>query len=167
MSDPYIGEIRMFAGNFAPLGWAICDGSVLSISENSALYSLLGTTYGGDGQTAFALPDLRGRAPLHQSNTGNIHPLGQKGGTETVTLTTVNLAAHTHPAAAGTGGTAVTSPNGSWWGTSTFNSYSTEAPNTTLNAINASGGGQPHENMMPFLAINFIIALNGVYPSFT
>lgn len=163
MAEPYVGEIRMFAGNFAPDQWALCDGRVMSIAENEILFSLLGTTYGGDGQGTFGLPDLRGRAPMHQSSS---YPLGQKGGVESVTLNQLQLGAHTHAAVAGTGGTAANSPNGAYWGTSSVNSYSAAAPNTPLNAISPSGGGQAHDNMMPFLPVNFIIALNGLYPSF-
>jgi microcystin-dependent protein len=168
MAEPYVGEIRMFGGDFAPTGWALCDGSVLSINANEMLYSLLGTTYGGDGQTTFGLPDLRGRVPMHQSST---HPLGQKGGTETVTLTQSNLATHTHAAAAqGANGTVASPGNAFWAGNADYNCFAPAgtATDASFNAgtIAPAGGSQPHENMMPFVAINFIIATQGIYPSF-
>jgi microcystin-dependent protein len=165
MSDAYLGEIRMFGGNYAPVGWAVCDGSVVSISQNEALYSLLGTTYGGDGVTTFAVPDLRGRAPMHQAGG---YPLGQKGGTESVTLLTNNLASHAHtPMAQSANGTA-SSPSGTVWaGNSDYACFATQNPSAAFNpgTIGPSGGNQPHENMMPFTTINFIIAVEGIYPS--
>lgn len=172
MSEPYLGEIRMFAGNFAPLGWAFCDGSELSISQYDTLYILLGTTYGGDGQTTFALPDLRGRIPLHMGTnpqTGTNFPLGQKAGTETVTLVQNNLPVHTHSVTAqtATSTTQTGNPANAYWAPSDFNRFSTNAPDGTMNpaAITAQGGNQPHDNMMPFLTVSFIIALEGIFPS--
>jgi len=167
MSTPYIGEIRIFAGNFAPVDWALCDGSLIDISENSTLFSLIGTTYGGDGQSTFALPDLRGRVPIH---LGNGYVLGQAGGVETVTLTTAQLPSHTHAAAAndGTSGTPMDSPQGNYWSGWTGGQYSVSAPAQTMSPAavsNSTGGSSPHDNMIPFQAINFIIALYGIYPS--
>lgn len=165
MSEPYVGEIRMFGGTFAPLDWAFCDGSLLPISENEALFSLIGTTYGGDGQSTFALPDLRGRVPLHQ---GSGFTLGQGGGVENVTLTPQQLPAHGHPLNA-TSAAAVTSagPSG-MLATSSTPLYGNGGTGTAMaaDAISVSvGGGGPHNNMAPFLAVNFIIALFGIFPS--
>lgn len=164
MATPYIGDIRMFAGNFAPLGWALCQGQILSISQNDALYSLIGTTYGGDGQTTFALPDLRGRIPVHMASA---YPLGGQAGTETVTLTTTNMPSHRHLLVATTGTGTVTTASGNILATSvTTKPYIAVESSETLNpsVITPVGGSQPHENMMPYLALNFIIALEGVYP---
>ncbi|WP_134682956.1 phage tail protein [Brevibacillus migulae] len=166
--ESYIGEIRMFAGNFAPAGWALCNGQLLSISENEPLFMLLGTTYGGDGQTTFALPDLRGRIPIHTGQnprSGTSFALGQMGGTETVTLTTGQLPMHTHvPLAASTGTS--NSPAGSYWA-GELSIYSTEAPDGQMDPalLGSTGGGQPHDNVMPYTAVNFIISLYGIYPS--
>lgn len=165
MSESYLGEIRMFAGNFAPQGWALCDGSIISISENEALFSLLGTTYGGNGQTTFALPDLRGRIPVHPSST---IPQGSKSGTETVTITSSELPQHTHLAmAAGVDGDQ-TLPSNMVWAGSALQNYSTGSGKTTVSmnsqAVSSVGGNQPHDNMMPSLTISFIISLYGVYP---
>jgi microcystin-dependent protein len=166
MSQPFVGEIRMFAGNFAPQGWAICDGSLQQISGNETLYNLIGTTYGGDGQQTFALPDLRSRVPIHQ---GNGYTLAQTGGVETVTLTVNQTPSHTHPAQASSGvnGIPVDSPAGAVWSGWTGGQFSGNAPNVSLNpaAIANSGGSQPHDNMVPFLTINFIISLFGIFPS--
>jgi microcystin-dependent protein len=168
MSSPFIGEIRMFGGNFAPAGWAFCDGSLIPISENDALFNLIGTTYGGDGQSTFALPDLRSRVPVH---VGPGFALAQSGGVETVTLTTSQIPAHSHvPQANANAGTQV-SPAGGVWAVSnpSLNQYSALAPNATLNAaaLGSSGGSQPHDNMAPFLTINFILSLFGIFPSQT
>jgi microcystin-dependent protein len=170
--DPYLGEIRMFAGTFAPVGWALCDGALVSIAENEALFTLLGTTYGGDGSTTFGLPDLRGRAALHVGHnpTGSSYTLGQKGGTEQVTLTVEQIPAHTHPvlasSAAGTGD----SPAASYFAATASadqSVYSDQAPTGTLapEAMTPSGGSLPHANMMPFVTITYIIATQGIYPS--
>lgn len=164
MGQPFVGEIRMFAGNFAPAGWMFCDGSLLSIAEFNTLFNLIGTTYGGDGQSTFALPDLRSRVPLHQ---GNSFTLAQNGGVEQVTLTTSQIPAHGHVPQASSGTGTQTSPGGNVWAASGNLPYSTNAPNTSMDpaAIGMAGGSQPHDNMVPFLAINFIISLFGVFPS--
>lgn len=162
MSDPYIGEIRMFGGNFAPVGWLLCQGQLLPISEFDALFNLIGTTYGGDGQQTFALPNLQSRIPVH---VGNGMPLGQTGGTETVTLITNQLPVHTHaPVAAAVATTP--SPNNAFWASYANMEFSNQPPATPMapNALSPSGGNQPHENMPPFLAINFILAYEGIYP---
>lgn len=166
MGNPYISEIRMFAGNFAPNGWAFCEGQLIPISENDALFTLIGTTYGGDGQETFALPDLRGRLPMHQ---GNGFILGENGGVEEVTLTTNQIPAHTHPLlCAASGGTPNSNPQGGYWGPSDQTQYSTGAGTVQMGnpAITAgpTGGSQPHTNFMPYLCINFIISLFGVFP---
>jgi microcystin-dependent protein len=170
MSEPFVGEIRMFAGNFAPQGWAFCDGQLLAVSQNDALFSLLETIYGGDGQTTFGLPDMRGRIPIHAgtgpglSNRG----LGSTGGSETVTVTANQLPSHTHSMqAAGRTGNSP-NPSGNTLGTvTTFDPYINESPATSLNsgAVTAVGGSQSHANLMPFLCVNFIISLFGIYPS--
>jgi microcystin-dependent protein len=169
MSEAYIGEIRMFAGNFAPLGWAFCDGSLQSIAENSTLFNLIGTTYGGDGINTFALPDLRSRVPIHLGNNGaNTYVIGQSGGVEQVTLTVGQLPAHNHaPALASTATTGSSSPAGGVWANGPgIKQYSGSAPTGTMApGTNAMGGSQPHDNMLPFLAVNYIISLFGVYPS--
>lgn len=167
MSDQYVGEIRMFSGNYAPIGWLLCNGQQLSISQYEVLYTLIGTTYGGDGRTTFAVPDLRGRVPVHM---GTGYVLGQKAGTEQVTLDETQLPAHTHVANASNVVGTSASPANAVWATSSNTAvqpYSTTAPNTTMNpeAISSVGGSQPHDNMMPFLAVSFIIATEGVFPS--
>src|SRR5262245_14526241 len=164
MSSPFIGEIRMFAGNFAPVGWAFCNGALIPISENDALFSLIGTTYGGDGQQTFALPNLQSRVPVH---VGPGFALGQTGGAETVTLATSQIPAHSHvPQAFGAQGSN-SSPAGMVWAQSSLNSYDTNAPSVAMNAAacGSAGGSQPHDNMIPFLAINFLLSLFGVFPS--
>jgi len=165
MSDQYVGEIRMFSGDYAPQGWHFCDGAVLSIAEHEMLYALIGTTYGGDGVTTFRLPDLRGRVPIHVSGA---HPLGQTGGSELVTLTLSHLPAHTHAANASSGASDATSslPEGHYWGYSSITNYQPGNPNVTMHreAISSVGGNQPHNNMMPSMATSFIIALEGILP---
>jgi microcystin-dependent protein len=163
--DPYLGEIRMFGGTFAPVGWVLCSGQMLDISQNEALYSLLGTTYGGDGQTTFGVPDLRGRVPIHKSSA---YPMGAIGGVESVTLTSQQLATHTHAVRANAGGSSVLPPtNAVWAANSDLNCYTQAQPNATFNpgAISAAGGNQPHENMMPYLTVSFIMATEGIYPT--
>lgn len=166
MSSPYIGEIRMFGGNFAPLNWAFCNGQVMAIADNDALFSLIGTTFGGDGVTTFSLPDLRCRLPLHQGNNqGAPFIIGQTGGEETHTLNLQQLPSHSHAVSAKTTATS-NSPSGNLYaggGVAAFKA----APGSFMNGgvVVANAGGQPHENMMPFLAVSFIIALFGVYPS--
>jgi len=165
MSQPFIGEIRMFPGNFAPAGWAFCQGQLMPIAENDALFALIGTTYGGDGQTTFGLPDLRGRAPIHQ---GAGFVMGQLGGSEAVTLTTQQIPPHTHAAAAASLPGNSDSPAGAnAWAAQATPLYSTAATNAALNAgaVASSGGSQPHDNMVPCLTINFIISLFGIFPS--
>jgi microcystin-dependent protein len=165
MSSPFIGEIRMFGGNFAPAGWAFCDGRLIPISENDALFNLIGTTYGGDGQTTFALPNLQSRVPVH---VGPGFALAQMGGAEQVTLTTSQIPAHTH-VPQGQSGNGSQGPGGGVWAKSATNQniYQTTAPNAAMNAaaIAFSGGSQPHDNMIPFLCVNFILSLFGVFPS--
>lgn len=165
MSQPFIGEIRMFGGNFPPLGWAFCDGSLLAISENDALFNLIGTTYGGDGQSTFALPDMRGRIPIHQ---GAGFVLGQLGGTETETISLAQYPSHTHNLlASGNPGTSTAGPTGVT-GTTAVNIYGSGPASEAMaaNAISiAPGGSQPHDNMAPFLCVNFIISLFGIFPS--
>jgi microcystin-dependent protein len=164
MSDPFIVEIRMFGGNFAPIGWLLCQGQTLPISGFEPLFTLIGTTYGGDGVNTFVLPDLRSRLPVHQAST---YPLGAVGGAETVVLTSQNLPAHSHSALAANSAGTASSPTGNYWASGSTNEYSTQAPNTTMNpaALSAAGGNQPHDNMPPFLVINFIIATEGIFPS--
>ncbi len=166
MSTPYVGEIRLAGFNFAPVGWAFCDGSLLSIAENDVLFNLIGTTYGGDGQTTFALPDLRGRVPMHQSSG---HVLGEKSGAETVTLTTAQLPSHTHLPQADANTSTSSDPTGHIWAQAqAARPYvAGTSANTPMNAaaMGSTGGSQPHDNMLPFVAVNFIISLFGIYPS--
>jgi microcystin-dependent protein len=156
----------MFGGNFAPAGWAFCNGALMPIAENDALFNLIGTTYGGDGLTTFALPDLQSRIPMH---VGPGFVQGQTGGTETVTLTNNQIPAHSHaPACNSAPGTQTGPANGLWASTSpSLNQYSTNAPTLNMDpaAIGQAGGNQPHDNMVPFLAINFILSLFGIFPS--
>lgn len=168
MGQPYVGEIRLFAGNFAPSGWNFCDGSLLSISEYSTIFNLIGTTYGGDGQTTFAVPDLRGRVPLH---VGGGYVIGQLGGEQTVTVTTNQIPAHTHVPLAASGGSnnPSDSPTNNYWSEWTGGQYASTAPSVNMDpsAIGQAGGSQPHDNMVPYVAISYIISLFGVYPSQT
>ena len=163
--DPFIGEIRMFGGTFAPLGWADCNGQLMSIAQNNALFALIGTTYGGDGQTTFALPDLRSRIPIGMQG-GNI---GAATGTETVTLTTQTNPTHSHPASCGGNATTVSPLNGYWASDPglAVGEFSSQPPNAVMapDAITLSGGGQPHDNIEPYLCIRYIIALEGIFPS--
>ncbi|WP_248928195.1 phage tail protein [Paenibacillus hamazuiensis] len=163
MSEPFLGEIRIVSFNYTPRGWAICDGSLLPINQNQALFSLLGTTYGGNGQTNFALPDFRGRVPVH---AGNGIGLGIAAGNESHILTISELPSHSHPVRAGGSAAAETSPVGNLWAATTTSSYYPNA-NTTMSslAVQPFGGGQPHNNMQPFLVFNFVIALEGIFPS--
>ena len=164
MSDPYIGEIRIFAGNFAPNGWLFCQGQTLAISDYDTLFNLIGTTYGGDGQNTFMLPDLSSRVPVHQ---GGGYPLGAQGGAEQVQLTTNQLPGHSHPAVAQGSYGGQASPANGYWANSTASPYSTSTPTTPMDpaALAPAGGSQPHDNMPPFLALNFIISMFGIYPS--
>jgi len=172
MSEPFLGEIRMFGGNFAPRGWAFCNGQLLSIASNSALFSLLGTTYGGDGRTTFGLPDLRGRSPVHAGNGPGLSPktLGEKSGAETTTLTTANMPAHSHAAQVSSGNGNTNSPVGKVWSKDAgvqSATYSGNAPDASMaaNAIGNAGSNAAFNNLPPYLAVNFIIALQGIYPS--
>jgi microcystin-dependent protein len=166
MVTPYIGEIRMFGGNFAPHDWALCNGQLLPIPQYEALYSLIGTTYGGDGVQNFGLPNLQSRVPVHQ---GPGFVLGQMAGEETVTLNTNQLPAHTHVPMANTTGTAQ-SPAQNMWANSgntvlmQYTATNTENANMNAATVQATGGGQAHDNMLPYQAINFIIALFGIFP---
>jgi microcystin-dependent protein len=165
MAQPYVGEIRIFAGNFAPAGWELCYGQLLSIAGNDALFNLIGTTYGGDGQSTFGLPDLRGRVPLHQ---GSGFVLAQMSGLETVTLVAQQLPAHTHGAAATPGPGNSDSPAGAnAWAAEATPLYSSALTNAQMSAtaLSVTGGNQPHNNMSPYLTINFIISLFGIFPS--
>lgn len=165
MAEAYVGEIRMFAGNFAPVGWALCHGQQLQIAEHELLFMLIGTTYGGDGQTYFSLPDLRGRVPIHRNKT---YVLGMQGGVEQVILSVNQMPMHTHPVQSHSGEATVQTPEGAVWASSGLKQYA-EEPATSgsmyTGAISSTGLGQPHSNMMPFMTINFIIALEGIFPA--
>jgi microcystin-dependent protein len=171
MSEPFVGEIRMFAGNFAPRGWAFCDGQLLAVSQNDALFSLLGTIYGGDGRTTFGLPDMRGRLPIHAGHGPGLSErrLGAKGGAENVTLTVNQLPSHTHPAQGTTVNATLPTPAGNHLGTNTvLEPFSATEPldvNMASTAITNIGGSRSHDNLMPYLCVHFIIALVGIYPS--
>lgn len=171
MAEPFVGEIRLFAGNFAPNGWALCDGSLLSIAQNDVLFNLIGTTYGGDGQNTFALPDLRGRVPVHQGQGPGLSPyaIGQAAGTEQVTLIAQQLPSHTHVLNATTADATVgAGVAGNLTGKAATTSLYGNTPGggaLAAQALTASGGNQPHNNMAPFLGLNFIISLFGIFPS--
>jgi microcystin-dependent protein len=165
MAQPYVGEIRMFAGNFAPLGWMFCEGQLLPISENETLFQLIGTTYGGDGQSTFALPDLRGRIPIHQ---GNGFILAETGGAEEVTLTVNQIPAHGHALLASTNPGAASNPGGNLIAEQANLSVFIEdvlGVNLSPQAMASTGGSQPHTNFQPYLCVNFIISLFGIFPS--
>jgi microcystin-dependent protein len=169
MSDTFVGEIRMFAGNFAPAGWMFCEGQLLSISQNDILFALIGTTYGGDGQTTFALPDLRGRLPIHLGTrpAGSTFIIGQAGGQESVALTTSQIPMHTHVASASSGVGHLSEPQDALPAADRdFAAFSDQSANTFAPAaVTPAGGGVPHSNVPPFLCLNFIISLFGVFPS--
>ena len=172
MAQPYIGEIRMFAGTFAPVGWEFCNGRQIPISENEALFQLIGTTYGGDGENTFALPDLRGRAPVHMGQgPGTSHrQIAESAGVERVTLTVQQIPAHSHaPVAGGSSGVRATPAGGVWAAAPTARPYTDAAPGVALHpaALAPTGGSQPHDNMQPYLALNFIISMSGIFPSQT
>jgi len=173
MADPFVAEIRIFPFNFAPKGWAFCDGQILPISQNTALFSLLGTTYGGDGKSTFALPDLQGRAPMHpgQGQGLSLHDLGETGGSDTVSLLESEIPSHTHTLRGPNGDPAdaqnpssftslAQSANGFAYQSNTSQNLTTLSPQ----ALTQAGGDQPHNNMMPYLTLNFCIALQGIYP---
>jgi len=177
MSVPFVAEIRMFTGNFAPMGWALCDGQLMPISQNTALFSLLGTTYGGDGKSNFALPNLQGSAPMHpgQGPGLSLRDLGESGGEQTVTLLQTEMPAHTHPVncvSTKAGDQNSPGPNSLWAKTAGASrqqappDYAATGPAIQMNpfALSITGGNLPHNNMPPFLAVTFIIALQGVYP---
>ncbi|MDC8787074.1 phage tail protein [Roseateles koreensis] len=164
MSEPYVGEIRLFAGSFAPVGWYFCNGALLPISEFDTLFNLIGTTYGGDGQSTFALPDLQGRVPVHQ---GSGHVMGERAGVEAVTLSVSQMPMHTHTPQ-GSSTTAIAgSPGGNVLAAPPINSYGPGPATVAMAdaAIAVQGGSQPHNNMAPFTTLNYIISLFGVYPS--
>ncbi len=164
MSEPFIAEIRMVAFDFAPRGWALCNGQLLPINQNQALFSILGTTYGGNGQTTFALPDLRGRSPVH---SGAQIVLGERSGEENHTLINAEMPAHTHPVKGDAASASVSTPTGNVWAASGNNPFSSSAPDTAMNpaSVTAAGGSQPHSNLQPYLVVNFVIALQGIFPS--
>jgi microcystin-dependent protein len=173
MADPFVAEIRILPFNFAPTGWAFCNGQILPISQNTALFSLLGTTYGGNGSTNFALPNFQGCAPLHFGQGSGLSPyyLGQTGGTQTVTLTQVQIPIHTHQVNANSSTGTKVSPQGNTWAVAgaersekMYSANTTSPVSMNSQAIAVSGGGQPHNNLMPYLTLNFCIALQGIYP---
>jgi microcystin-dependent protein len=168
MAQPYVGEIRMFAGNFAPAGWMFCEGQLLPISEYETLFNLIGTTYGGDGQSTFALPDLRGRVPLH---FGNGFTLAETGGVEEVTLTVSQIPAHSHPLLATNALATTASPQGNVPAAASVvnvDAYGTDQPVAAVApSITSTGGSQPHNNFQPYLCVDFIISLFGIFPSQT
>jgi microcystin-dependent protein len=167
MAQPYVGEIRMFAGNFAPAGWMFCEGQLLPISENETLFQLIGTTYGGDGESTFALPDLRGRLPVHQ---GNGLVLAENGGSEEITLNVQQIPAHSHPLLASNAGGNLNTPVGNVTAESAGVKIYLEdsgSANMLPNAVGAVGGSQPHSNFQPYLCVDFIISLFGIFPSQT
>jgi microcystin-dependent protein len=169
VSEPFVGEIRMFGFNFAPQGWAMCNGQTLPISQNQALFSLLGTTYGGNGQTTFQLPDLRGRLANHAGQGTGLSPyvLGQNGGTENVTLVQGQMPTHAHSVLANGSPATATRPGGAVLARTTADIYAAAPDGTTMNAgmIGTAGGSQPHPNLQPYLTVNFCIALQGIFPS--
>lgn len=173
MSDPYIGQIQPYGFNFAPRGWALCEGQILPISQNTALFSLLGTMYGGDGRTTFALPDLRGRVPIHFGQGPGLpnYTIGQKGGTPQVTLNVTQIPSHNHPGVLNgtTTGADATNPTGAALAGAREDTYKGGVtPNVAMAAgsvaVQNAGGGLPHDNMQPYLVVNWCIALQGVYP---
>src|SRR5687767_1424528 len=171
MSQPYIGEIRMFGGNFAPAGWAFCNGQTIPISENDALFTLIGTTYGGDGQETFNLPNLQSRVPMHMGNgpDGASYQLAEAAGVESVTLTTQQIPIHTHQLLGSNTTAATQTPGGNVAAQGAGQNYtSADSPITMpANSVSPTGGSQPHENLQPYLCINFIISLFGRFPTQT
>lgn len=165
MSEPFLGEIRLFVFSYAPKGWAQCNGQIMQINQNQALFALLGNTYGGDGQTTFALPDLRGRVPVHH---GNGITLGERWGEEAHALTSAEMPVHSHQSRGGAAPSTSRSPGGALWGAEAALPYGT-APDSIMSpeAVTVAGGSQPHENRQPYLVLNFCIALSGIFPSQT
>ncbi|MEM7049394.1 MAG: tail fiber protein [Acidobacteriota bacterium] len=170
MSEPFLAEVRMVGFNFAPRGWAFCDGQILPINQNQSLYSLLGTTYGGDGRTSFGLPDMRGRVPMHvgRSNGGGDHREGQKSGEETHTLSGAEMPQHDHVLQVTNNNGTTDQPNGRVLaravGATIYGEFGSQVAMATGTVANV-GGGQAHDNMQPYLAVNFVIALQGLFPS--
>ena len=170
MSQPFVGEIRMFGGSFAPAGWAFCNGQLIPIAENDTLFNLIGTTYGGDGQETFALPDLQSRVPIHAGTgpDGIPYQLGEKAGVETVTLTISQTPAHSHPMLATLNPATDTNPGNNLLAKTLVNvsAYGSDAPTTAMRptSISLTGGSQPHENLQPYLCVSFIISLFGIFP---
>jgi microcystin-dependent protein len=170
MSQPYVGEIRMFGGNFAPVGWAFCNGQAMPISDNEVLFQLIGTTYGGDGQETFNLPNLQGRVPIHM---GSGFTIGQSGGVSSVTLSSQQMPAHGHPLLGSTATAAGTNPQNTVFAhlpdAGVQSAYGSTAPFGAIDTSSVSqiGGSQPHDNMQPYLTVNFIISLYGIYPQQT
>lgn len=166
MAQPYVGEIRIFAGNFAPAGWMFCEGQLLPISEYETLFNLIGTTYGGDGQSTFSLPDMRGRIPSHM---GNGFTLAETGGVEEITLTVNQIPAHSHPMLASADIPTLSTPQNNITGAAAKKIYRLGSPSVALHtsAVAQTGGSQPHTNMQPYLCVDFIISLFGIFPSQT
>jgi len=169
MGQPFVGEIRMFGGSFAPAGWMFCDGTPLPISENEVLFQLIGTTYGGDGEETFNLPDLRSRVPIHMGQGPGLpssYQLGENGGVESVTLNINQIPSHTHVPMGSNTGSSETPTNNFWGNTITGKPYGAAPTTVVMNAatITGTGGSQSHDNMIPFLAINYIISLFGIFP---
>ena len=165
MADPFVAEIRIFPFNFPPKGWAFCNGQFLPINQNQALFALLGTTYGGNGQTTFALPNLQGRLPIH---FGSGHTLGEAAGTSAVTLNVGQMPTHNHNPLASNADGALATPVGNYWGSNSERPYSASLSNLVAmspSGVSNTGGSQPHNNMMPYLVLNFCIALQGIFPS--
>jgi microcystin-dependent protein len=171
LSQYFLGEIRMFGGNFPPHGWALCNGQTLSIQQNTALFALLGTFYGGNGTTTFCLPNLQSRFPVHMGQGPGLsyYAIGEIGGTEAVSLTVNQIPQHSHVPQAASGQGTASSPSNAVWAESALNNYSASAPDPSSNmapgALSVAGGSQPHNNMPPYLVVNFIIALVGIFPS--
>jgi microcystin-dependent protein len=164
--EPFVGEIKIFGGNYAPYGYALCNGQLMPISENTALFSLIGTTYGGDGINTFALPDLRGRVPIHRGQGPGLanYTIGQSGGSETVTLNSSHLPVHAHTASCNSGNGTSADPTHNFWAASAdLDVYTDQTPNVEM--APDAGSAQSHDNMLPFQILNFIIALEGIFPS--
>lgn len=171
MAQPYVGEIRMFAGNFAPAGWEFCSGQLLSISENETLFQLIGTTYGGDGQETFALPNLQSRLPLHQGTGPGLSGrlVGEASGVESITLTVQQIPSHSHTLIASADSATAENPAGNLTGQPTASIYGMSSPFSAMDpqAVSPVGGSQPHDNLQPYLCVSFIISLFGIFPSQT